>query len=203
MKYVLIGGFIFVISLLVFKVLTAINIVHFNKYPENITTITKESTKKQLLETGESIYMVYCTSCHGQDGKGNNGKAHDHTKRIVSKSVLDVINNGSNNFTSIYPSGMPSNLVDKKDAKEIADYVATGLKDTKPKAWSKCATCHGEDGKGISYISPNIKNYSDHLVTTVLLNGKKGVIGTMPSFKGRLTDYQMKSVATYIRSLEK
>jgi cytochrome c oxidase cbb3-type subunit 3 len=201
MRYILIGGFTIIVTLLVSKVYTAISLIHFNKYPNSVKTNTKTSKHKQLLETGKSVYMVYCTSCHGQDGKGNNGKAHDHTKRIVEKSVLDVIENGSNNFTSTYRFGMPSHLVEEQDAKQIAKYVANGLKGNQPKSWEKCATCHAQDGTGINYIAPNIKTYSDELVTTVLLNGKKGVIGTMPSFKGRLTDYQIKSVATYIRSL--
>ena len=51
------------------------------------------------------------------------------------------------------------------------------------------------------YVAPNLKTYSDDLVKTVLTNGKKSSIGTMPSFKGRLSDTQIKAVAAYLRSL--
>lgn len=203
MRYIVIGGIILVVSLLVSKVFMAINLVHFNKYP--VKTFAKESQTElgELLETGKSTYLVYCSSCHGKDGKGNKDKAQDHTKRIAKKSVLDIINNGSNNFTSIYPSGMPAGLVNKKEAEELAQYVSKGLTGKKPEAWAICATCHDESGEGIAYIAPNIKNYSNDLVATVLTNGKKGVIGTMPSFKDRFTELQMQALATHIRSLEK
>jgi len=32
--------------------------------------------------------------------------------------------------------------------------------------------------------------------------GKKGIIGTMPSFKGRLNETQVKAVATYLNSIQ-
>jgi len=201
MRYIVIGVIILVVTLLVSKVLMAVNLVHFNKY--NVVKTSKQnlSEDQELLETGKGTYLVYCSSCHGKDGKGNNDKAQDHTKRMAKKSILDVIENGANNFTSIYPAGMPANLVGKKDAKDIATYVANGLKGEKPKAWATCTSCHGENGEGIAYIAPNIKTYSDEFIATVLNNGKKGVIGTMPSFKGRLTELQMKAVAAHIRSL--
>jgi cytochrome c oxidase cbb3-type subunit 3 len=178
--------------------------MHFNKYPEEkIKAIQQKPTDSQILKTGENLYMVYCTSCHGQDGKGNNEKAHDHTKRISKKSVAHAIKNGANNFKSLYPLGMPSELIDENEINAVAQYVANGLQGTKPKIWDKCASCHGEKGEGITFIAPNIKAYTDDLVMTVLLNGKKGAIGTMPNFKGRLTTAQMKSIAMYIRDLRK
>jgi cytochrome c oxidase cbb3-type subunit III len=202
MKYILIGAFTLIITLLLSKILMAINLIGINQYQTpNITLNSDETDIEQLRKTGKSIYLVYCSSCHGKDGKGNRGKAQDHTKRIAKKSVLDIINNGSNNFTSIYPSGMPAGLVTKSEAKELAKYVAQGLKGDKPKSWASCASCHDETGKGIAYLAPSIKTYSNNFVTTVLSNGKKGVIGTMPSFAGRLTPIQMKAVATYIRSI--
>ena len=51
-----------------------------------------------------------------------------------------------------------------------------------------CSSCHGENGEGIPFVGPNIKTYSDDLVLTVLKDGKKGIIGAMPDFEGRLTE---------------
>ena len=203
MRYIVTGVAILVVTLLVSKVLMALNLVHFNKYNVVKSSDKNISVDDELLQTGKGTYLVYCSSCHGKDGKGNNDKAQDHTKRMAKKSILDVIENGSNNFISIYPSGMPANLVGKEDAKKIATYVANGLQGKKPQAWETCASCHDETGEGIAYIAPNIKTYSDELVATVLNNGKKGIIGTMPSFKGRLTELQMKAVAAHIRQLGK
>lgn len=198
----IVGGIALIVTLLVSKLFLAINLVHFNKYPIS-PKLEEENSSEQLIKTGKSIYLVYCSSCHGKDGKGNNNKAQDHTKRIAKKSVIDIINNGSNNFKSIYPQGMPVGLINNNEAKEVAEYVANSLKGNKPKAWEICATCHSEDGKGIAFIAPNIKTYSDELVSTVLKNGKKGVIGTMSSFEGKFSKVQIQAVATYIRSLEK
>ena len=203
MRYLIIGGIVLVITLLVSKVFMAINLVHFNKYNTSLSSKLDMESIRELEKTGKSIYLVYCSSCHGTNGKGNNGKAQDHTKRFAEKSVLDVIKNGSNNFKSLYPSGMPGGLIEEKDAKEVALFVANGLNGSKPKAWATCATCHDESGEGISFVAPNIKRYSDELVTTVLKNGKKGVIGTMPNFGDRLSEVQIKAIATHIRSLNK
>ena len=38
-------------------------------------------------------------------------------------------------------------------------------------------------------------------MATILENGKKSTIGTMPSFKGRLSETQVKAVANYLRSI--
>ncbi len=39
-------------------------------------------------------------------------------------------------------------------------------------------------------------------MTHVLEHGKKGAIGTMPSFKGMLNDTQVKAVAAYLDSIK-
>jgi cytochrome c oxidase cbb3-type subunit 3 len=150
---------------------------------------------------GESVFLVQCAPCHGVDAEGIDGKAQDLTKRIAKSSVLETIKNGANNFKSAYPGGMPAGLVSGADAEAIATYVAGGLKGTKPAAWATCAGCHGENGTGMAYVAPNIKSYDDSIVASVLKDGKKSSIGTMPSFNGRLTDTQVKAVATYLRSL--
>ncbi len=202
MRYVFIGSIILVVTLLISKLFMAIYFVNSNKY-YIVAEPQKDNPSKQLAKTGKLTYLVYCSSCHGKDGKGNNNKAQNHTKRMAKKSILDVINNGSNNFKSIYPSGMPGGLIGENDAKVVAEYVAGGLKGNKPKTWVVCANCHQENGEGIPFIAPNIAKYSDELISTVLNNGKKGVIGTMPNFKGRFSEAQIKALAAHIRSLGK
>ena len=51
------------------------------------------------------------------------------------------------------------------------------------------------------YVAPNIREFDDALVLAVLKEGKKGNIGTMPSFAGRLNETQEKALAAYLRSL--
>jgi cytochrome c oxidase cbb3-type subunit 3 len=57
------------------------------------------------------------------------------------------------------------------------------------------------DGKGMAYVAPNIREYDDAIVMAVLKDGKKGNIGAMPSFEGRLNETQEKALASYLRSL--
>ena len=158
-------------------------------------------SEQDLTNMGGSIFLVQCAPCHGVDAEGIDGKAQDLTKRISKESVLETIKNGANNFKSVYPGGMPAGMASGADAEAIAEYVAGGLKGEKPAAWGTCAGCHGDNGEGMPYVAPNLKTYSDDLIKTVLTNGKKSNIGTMPSFKGRLSDTQMKAVAHYLRSL--
>jgi cytochrome c oxidase cbb3-type subunit 3 len=172
-----------------------------NEYQAKFEETHKNIDSEGLKEMGGSVFLVQCAPCHGVDAEGIDGKAQDLTKRIAKDSVLETIKNGANNFKSVYPGGMPAGMASGADAEALAAYVAGGLKGEKPAAWSACSSCHGENGEGMAYVAPNLKTYSDDLIKTVLDNGKKSSIGTMPSFKGRLSDTQMKAVATYLRSL--
>ncbi|WP_345972039.1 c-type cytochrome [Sulfurimonas diazotrophicus] len=195
------AGFVLMVAILASKLFLAFYIDDVNHY--NLHADREKKSEAQLTRIGESLYTIHCTSCHGKNGDGNNGKAQNHTYRIAEKSVLYVIENGSNNFRSVYPSGMPAGLVEGSDAKEIARFVSKGLKGNKPKRWSVCASCHDESGEGIAFVAPDLKTYSDTLVATVLSNGKKGAIGTMPVFRERLSKIQMSGLAHYIRSLQR
>lgn len=168
-----------------------------NKFESKWTNIDKND----LVGMGQSVFLVQCAPCHGVDAEGIGGKAANLTKRIAKESILYTINNGANNFKSVYPGGMPAGMASGKDAEDIAEYVAGGFKGTAPAAFAACASCHGENGKGMDYVAPNIREFSDKMVATILTNGKKSTIGTMPSFAGRLSETQEKAIANYLRSI--
>ena len=174
----------------------------------------KNPTKEDLLGMGEGVYLVQCSPCHGIDATGIEGKAQDLTKRLLKKSVLATINQGSAALGDKKMDGvgqfgyslgeMPPGLVSGADAEAVAEYVANGFKGNEKGAQvfaQACASCHGPDGRGMNGMAPNLREYDDKIIQAVLTNGKHGVIGKMPSFKGRLTAVQEKAVATYIRSL--
>ena len=158
-------------------------------------------SEEDLVGMGQSVFLVQCAPCHGIDAEGIDGKAQDLTKRISKESVLAVINNGANNFKTDFPGGMPAGMASGQDAVDIAEYVAGGLKGTAPASFAACSSCHGENGEGMDYVAPNIKNYSDKVVASILKDGKKSIIGEMPSFDGRLSETQVKAVANYLRSI--
>ena len=170
---------------------------------------------KTLHAMGESVFLVQCSACHGITGDGINGKAADLSKWGSEEGIYDTIINGSKGLE--YPMGeMPAGMADEEGAKAIAAYIAkeiSGIKKTKnenlvasgKELFATCAACHGEDGKGMDGMSPDLTKYGTaSFVEDVLQRGKKGAIGVMPKFNdGRLNALQQKAVGEYVISLSK
>ena len=170
---------------------------------------------KTLHAMGESVFLVQCSACHGITGDGINGKAADLSKWGSEEGIYDTIINGSKGLE--YPMGeMPAGMADEEGAKAIAAYIAkeiSGIKKTKnenlvasgKELFATCAACHGEDGKGMEGMSPDLSKYGTaSFIEDVLQRGKKGAIGTMPKFSdGRLNALQQKAVGEYVISLSK
>jgi cytochrome c oxidase cbb3-type subunit 3 len=155
-----------------------------------------------LMGMGEGVYVVQCAPCHGLDGGGIDGKAAGFQTWGTAAGVLEVIEKGSKGLG--YPMGeMPAGMASGADAQEIAKYVASGMQGTAPASFAACASCHGEDGKGLGGQSPDLTTYGKvPFVVDVLNRGKDGMIGIMPKFNdGRLTQVQKEAVSTYILSL--
>ncbi len=178
------------------------------EYNEEVAQHTKQfeskwanADKDTLRAMGEGVYLVQCAPCHGIAGDGMGGKAADLTVWGSAQGVLETIKNGSKGLG--FPMGeMPAGLLSGEAAQKVAEYVANGMKGEQPAEFSACAGCHGPDGKGMGGMSPDISKYgTPEFVAMVLDHGKKGFIGTMVSFKGRLTPIQEKAVGTYILSL--
>ena len=74
---------------------------------------------------------------------------------------------------------------------------------------SKCAMCHGPDGKGQTAMgktlnlrdlgSADVQSQSDADLTNIVTNGK----GKMPKYDGKLTKDQIGDVVKYIRTLKR
>jgi mono/diheme cytochrome c family protein len=71
---------------------------------------------------------------------------------------------------------------------------------------TKCATCHGQDGGGSTVgksmnvpdlRSPVVQKLSDTELAQIIANGKGG----MPPFKSSLSEDQIHSMVSYVRSL--
>jgi len=157
--------------------------------------------KQTLQEMGEGVFLVQCAPCHGIAGDGMGGKAADLSVWGSAAGVLETIKNGSKGLG--YPMGeMPAGMLSGDAAKKVAEYVANGMKGEQPAEFATCAGCHGADGKGMGGMAPDLTKYgTPDFVADVLNRGKKGFIGTMVSFKGRLTPVQEKAVGSYILSL--
>jgi cytochrome c oxidase cbb3-type subunit 3 len=184
--------------------------VHADKFEKQYASITGD----RLVEMGESVYLAECKVCHGLSADGIDGKAADLNKRISVMSVKHVIEQGSNNYLLGSEVPMPNrnglmnankNYAPITDAEidSVATYVANGMRGAGADVFAGvCSSCHGADGKGIDGMAPNIAQYTPALVANVLNHGKKGAIGTMPSFT-RLNKKQKEAVGAYITSLSK
>jgi cytochrome c6 len=74
---------------------------------------------------------------------------------------------------------------------------------------SRCAACHGADGKGDTGIgksmhlralgSADVQKMSDKELTAIIADGK----GAMPSYKGKLSGAEIKDLVGFIRGLAK
>ncbi len=171
-----------------------------------------EATLKNM---GESVFLAQCAQCHGEVGDGMNGKAADFSKWGNAEGIENTIKNGSKGLG--FPMGeMPAGLADAATAKKIAAYVLNQVSEAKIPADAAtvaagkaafdttCVSCHGADGKGQNGMAPNLSEYGTpkFIANTVLVKGKKGHIGTMPSFEksGLLNKTQFLAVATYVNS---
>jgi cytochrome c oxidase subunit II len=71
-------------------------------------------------------------------------------------------------------------------------------------AEGSCVDCHRRNGKGLPGTfpahdgNPFVTGKPDPVIATVL-NGRKGNLGQMPSWKDKLNDQQVAAVVTYIR----
>ena len=179
------------------------------KFEEKYASITGD----KLVEMGESVFLAECKVCHGLAADGIDGKAANLNVRLEVKTVKYVVENGSNNQLLGSEMPMPDRnglfnantgaLITDAEIDAVSAYVANGMSGAGADVFAgTCSSCHGEDGKGMEYVAPNIATFDGALITNVLNHGKKGAIGSMPAFD-RLNAKQKEAVSAYIASLSK
>ena len=160
---------------------------------------------------GESVFIVQCAPCHGLQADGIDGKAANLTQRLEAKVVKHAIMNGANNFKTDYPGGMPAGLnymfADEKEIDKVVNYVVNGFDPADKEGAAlfekgTCTGCHGANGEGMAFAGPKLNGFNPEMVATVLKDGKKGSIGTMPKFSN-LTPKQIEAVGSYITNISK
>jgi cytochrome c oxidase subunit 2 len=160
----------------------------------------EETPKGNFAKTGDALLRDNgCKQCHAID-TDTTIIGPSLKNRLSKEQVLDVINNGQDKLG--YPMGaMPAGLASGKDAEEIAAYVANGMKGEQPASFAACSSCHGEDGRGMGGMSPNLVGYDAALLTQVFKHGKKGMIGRMPSYKN-MTEEDISIIAEYLDKIK-
>ena len=182
---------------------------HNAKFETQYASITGD----RLVEMGESVFLAECKVCHGLSADGIDGKAANLNVRLEANVVKDVVENGSNNHLLGSEMPMPDRnglfnattgaLITDAEIDAVSAYVANGMSGAGADVFAgTCASCHGEDGKGMEYVAPSVADFTPALVTNILNHGKKGVIGQMPAFE-RLNAKQKEAVGAYVTSLSK
>lgn len=180
---------------------------HNAKFEDKYKNIAGE----ELVAMGKSVFVAECKVCHGLQADGIDGKAANLNVRLEASVVKHVIENGSNNRLMGDEMPMPdrnglfnmntNELITDAEIDLVSKYVANGMKGPGAEVFAgACASCHGEDGKGMEFVAPNIAAFTPELVANVLTHGKKGAIGTMPKFD-RLNPKQKEAVGAYITSI--
>ncbi|MDD2791211.1 MAG: c-type cytochrome [Sulfurimonas sp.] len=180
---------------------------------EKFNTQYESITGDRLIEMGESVFLAECKVCHGLAADGIDGKAANLKVRLEAHTIKDVIENGSNNQLLGMEMPMPDRnglfnnntgaLITDAEIDAVSAYVANGMSGAGADVFTgACASCHGEDGKGMESVAPSIAQFTPELVVNVLNHGKKGDIGTMPAFD-RLNAKQKEAVGAYISNLSK
>jgi len=180
---------------------------------ETMAKLNDAEKKEYIIDMGQSVFIAECKVCHGLDADGIGGKAANLTVRLEKATVVNVVENGSNNHLLGSEMPMPDRnglfnantgaLITDAEIDAVSAYVANGMTGAGEDVFAgTCSSCHGADGMGMEYVAPNIATFDVTLVANVLSHGKKGSIGTMPAFT-RLNAKQKEAVGAYITDLSK
>lgn len=183
----------------------------FQKYMAmDIQTVAKDP---QAREIGERLFLNTCAQCHGSDAQGVKGYPNladnDWLYGGDPQTILATLNEGRNGFMPPMADAVGS----ADDVLNVAHYVLS-LSATQHDAakallgkakFAACASCHGEDGKGIQAMgAPNLADKiwlygsSIEAITEGINNGRKNL---MPAYKGVIDDDKLHLLAAYVWGL--
>lgn len=191
------------------------------KYNQEYEKKWKDIDQNKLVDMGKSMFLVQCSQCHGGEADGLGGKAQNLREWGKEEGIIYTINHGSKgllNPDSEMPSAQGLGVeISADDAKAVASYIMAEISEVKHTKYpadvakgkevystATCNACHGDDGKGMDGVAANLTEYgTPKFLALVLKNGKKGLIGKMPSFAhANLNEVQIKALSAYIESLE-
>lgn len=174
---------------------------------------------------GRALYEEHCALCHGASGEGY---LADNAPAIGGASYLSVATN-SFLYDAIYDGrpgtpmsawgdahGGPLSSADTAIVVEYlrswatlppvdvaADVVVGDATEGAPLFATHCASCHGENGDGVSAVSLNHPNFlataSDGFVQFAVVNGRPGT--AMESWAGILTPVEIGHIVKFVRTL--
>ncbi|KQX24308.1 cytochrome-c oxidase, cbb3-type subunit III [Variovorax sp. Root434] len=164
----------------------------------------------QAKAIGERLFMNNCAQCHGSDARGSKGFPNltdkDWLHGGAPEKVIESITKGR---VGVMPP-MAAAVGTPDDVKNVANYVLSlsgephdsvraGLGKSK---FTACAACHGIGGLGNQALgAPNLSDkiwlhgYGEAAIIQMINSGKHN---EMPAQEGRLTEAQIRMLASYV-----
>ncbi|PZU23884.1 MAG: cytochrome-c oxidase, cbb3-type subunit III [Shinella sp.] len=173
---------------------------------------------------GAAAFKVNCTPCHGSGAAGGNGYPNLNDDDWMWGGSIDEI------YTTIthgvrytddaetHASEMPvfGDILSPEEVKQVAAYVyslsggapsdAALVEPGKALFADNCASCHGEDAKGLKdFGAPNLTDAIwlrvDGSEAGIAGQVTKPTHGVMPAWTARLGDTTVKELAVFVHSL--
>ena len=182
----------------------------FQKYLSmDIPSVAKD---EQAMEIGERLFLNTCAQCHGSDAQGVKGYPNLTDKDWLyggdPETILATLHEGRSGFMP----PMADAVGNADDVLNVANYVLS-LSDSKHDAakaalgkekFAACASCHGEDGKGMQAMgAPNLTDkiwlYGGN-VESIVEGINKGRKNLMPSYQGVIDEDKLHLLAAYVWS---
>jgi cytochrome c oxidase cbb3-type subunit III len=176
----------------------------------DIPTVAKDP---QAIEIGERLFLNNCAQCHGSDANGVRGYPSLADKDWLyggdPQTIMATLHDGRNG----YMPPMADAVGNADDVLNLASYVlslsgaphdAAKAQLGKPK-YAACASCHGEDGKGMQAMgAPNLADniwlYGSR-VDDIIEGINKGRKNLMPAYTGVIDEDKLHLLAAYVWSL--
>jgi len=182
--------------------------------------------KTFAVSAGASLFKNNCAQCHGSGAAGVQGKGYpnlldnDWLWGGDMTAIHTTVTHGIRNTTdedarlSQMPAFGVDGILDKPQIEQVVQYVLqisgqdhdTGLATAGAAVFAEnCVACHGEDGKGMrDFGAPNLTDaiwlYGGD-VATLTETVTKARYGVMPAWTGKLSEDEIRAVATYVHSL--
>ena len=176
------------------------------------------------INAGAAVFRTWCAQCHGSGAAGSKGYPNlldndwlwGGTLEDIHATVSHGIRSPTDDETrySEMPRFGVDGMLDKTEIKQVANYVlslsgpapdATAAKAGAEIFEDNCVACHGDDGtgdrmQGAPDLTDAVWLYGDSLaeIEKIIHDGPFGV---MPAWSGRLSEAEIRSVATYVHQL--
>ena len=175
------------------------------------------------MNAGKAVFATWCAQCHGAGAQGNSRLGYPNlidddwlwggTIEDIHFTITHGIRNTEDEDARL--SQMPAfgrdELLEKAQINEVVQYVqqisgqefdATLANAGATVFADNCASCHADDGTGMRDLgAPNLTDAiwlyggDTATLTETVTNARYGV---MPHWKDRLTEAQIRAVATYV-----